>query len=64
MLDCLLLVKVGINIADEASRHLFAHLLAIGDGRNENCQRSIWTLIRLTTGYGDSNENQYASVEL
>jgi hypothetical protein len=57
-------VKVGINIADEESGHLFAHLLAICDGRNGNRQQSIWTLIHLTTGYGDSNENQYASVEL
>jgi hypothetical protein len=45
------LVKVGINIADKASRHTSAWLLAIQWGQNGNHQRSIQTVVCSTAGY-------------
>jgi hypothetical protein len=50
LLDCWL-VKVGINIADEASGHSSAWLLAIGWGWNENCGQSIQAVLCSTAGY-------------
>jgi hypothetical protein len=50
LLDCWL-GKVGINIADEASRHSSARLLAIGWGWNENCRQSIQAVLCSIAGY-------------